>query len=56
MVFQLERWKEIMDDRLEYGSLNEIDQKLIKTVWNDIHNASIRLQTEIVKHNLTPKD
>lgn len=56
MVFQLERWKEIMEDRLEYGSLNDIDQKLIQTVWNDIHNASIRLQTEIVKQNLTPKD
>lgn len=52
-IFQLERWIEILKDRQQYGETGGLDEQLIRDIWKAIHNASIRLQTEIVqKHKL----
>lgn len=51
-VFQLERWRQIINDRLAYGREQQIDSALIQSVWNEIHKASIQIQTEIVNHSL----
>lgn len=52
-VFQLERWRQIIEDRLRYAQDNNIDMALIQAVWNEIHKASIRLQTDIVNRKLS---
>ncbi|MEZ4720696.1 MAG: chorismate mutase [Flavobacteriales bacterium] len=52
-VFQLERWRQIIEDRLNYAQENNIDSELIHAVWNEIHKASIRLQTDIVNRKLS---
>lgn len=54
-VFQLERWRRIISDRLEYGAGNDMDAELIRGVWNEIHKASIKLQTAIVNRHLEGK-
>lgn len=52
-IFQLERWTEILKDRQQYGEGVGLDEQLVRDIWKAIHNASIRLQTEIVqKHKL----
>jgi chorismate mutase len=52
-IFQLERWIEILKDRQRYGDDTGLDEQLVRDIWKAIHNASIRLQTEIVqKHKL----
>jgi chorismate mutase len=51
-VLQLDRWRAIIKDRLEYGAQSDMDQALIQSVWNEIHKASIKLQTDIVNRKL----
>ncbi len=46
--FQLERWRKIMSDRLSDAEAREVDLELVRSVWNEIHKASIRLQTDLV--------
>lgn len=55
-VFQLERWIQIIEDRLKYSQDQGLDQSLIKEMWTLIHNASIKRQTEIVNKNLSERD
>ena len=53
-VFQLERWRTIIQDRLEYARKAGMDDELVRSVWNEIHKASIRLQTDVVNRKLKP--
>ena len=55
-VFQLERWRSIIEDRLSYADKREIDRELVHQVWNEMHKASIRLQTDIVNQKLSLED
>ncbi len=55
-VFQLERWIQIIEDRLQYAKEQGIDAALVKDMWTLIHNASIKRQTEIVNKNLSERD
>ncbi len=55
MVFQVERWTEIMRDRTEYAALHNLDAQLVKGIWKEIHQASIQLQTLIANNHLTEK-
>lgn len=52
-VFQLERWRQIIKDRMNFAQANEIDADLIHAVWNEIHKASIRIQTDVVNQKLS---
>lgn len=51
-VFQLERWRTIIQDRLEYARKAGMDDELIRSIWNEIHKASIQLQTDVVNRKL----
>ena len=55
-VFQLERWRHILNDRLEYGEKSGLSEEMIKAIWGDLHKASIQLQTEIVQRHLREND
>lgn len=52
-VFQLERWRQIISNHMEFAVANGIDPELIHAVWNEIHKASIRIQTDIVNSRLS---
>lgn len=55
-VFQLERWSQIIQDRMKYAQEQGMEESLIKEMWTLIHNASIKRQTEIVNRNLNERD
>lgn len=52
-VFQLERWRQIIQDRMDYAADQDVDHELVHAVWNEIHKASIRLQTDIANRKLS---
>ncbi len=55
-VFQLERWRQILNDRLEHGESKGLEPEMIKAIWGDLHKASIQLQTEIAQRHLREND
>lgn len=55
-VFQLERWRQILEDRLSYGQSHGLDPELVRAIWGDLHKMSIKLQTEIAKRHLNEND
>lgn len=55
-VFQLERWRSIISDRRAYAAERNVDEELIRQVWNELHKASIRLQTDVVNQKLSLED
>ncbi len=48
-IFQIERWKEIIKTRLDYGIDLGLDNKLIKKVIRMLHQESINLQSKLLK-------
>lgn len=46
-VFQLERWRQILADRKSLAQELHIDELLVMTIWDAIHVASLKRQTEI---------
>jgi len=48
-VFQLERWKEILETRPHWGSSLLLNKQFVEEVYKVIHDESIRVQTEIMK-------
>ncbi|GAB4380520.1 MAG: bifunctional 3-deoxy-7-phosphoheptulonate synthase/chorismate mutase type II [Salibacteraceae bacterium] len=50
-IFQLMRWIEIFNDRMAQGELKGIPNELISKIWQAIHTASLKLQTEVVHSN-----
>ena len=55
-VFQVERWTEIMKDRMSYGADHNLDSDLIKGIWNGVHQSSIQSQTLIATQKLAEKE
>ena len=47
-VFQPERWKEIIADRITYGTGKEISNAFITALMKTVHDESISLQTQIM--------
>ncbi len=48
-IFQIERWKEVIKTRLEYGIDLGLENKLIKKVIRMLHQESINLQSKLLK-------
>jgi chorismate mutase len=46
-VFQLERWKEILESRIPFAQSQDIDAHFTEILMKIIHDESIRIQTEI---------
>ena len=49
-VFQLERWKEILDSRIPHAIANGMDQQFAEVMMKIIHDESIRIQTAIFQN------
>ncbi len=50
-IFQLERWKEIFETRPNWGDTMLLDKEFILDIYRQIHQASIKSQTEIFNDN-----
>lgn len=48
-ILQIERWKEIMKTRSNWGNILNLNQKLIHSLLEVMHKYSIEVQTEIMK-------
>lgn len=55
-ILQVNRWNEIISDRLAAGKKLGLDETFVKTFLEQIHKASIRRQTEIFNQNTTNND
>jgi chorismate mutase len=54
-ILQLERWAQIMKDRIPYGNNLELNSEFIKFLFQLIHDESIRIQTEIMNNSVEVK-
>ncbi len=50
-VFQLERWKEILETRPQWGKAKLLDKNFIEELYKVIHSESIKIQTDILNKN-----
>jgi chorismate mutase len=46
-VFQVERWKEILDNRTELARLLNLDNTLVEEIFKAIHKASVDKQSKV---------
>ncbi|HTN46406.1 MAG TPA: bifunctional 3-deoxy-7-phosphoheptulonate synthase/chorismate mutase type II [Flavipsychrobacter sp.] len=49
-AFQPERWNEILESRSERGVKQYLSRQFIASLFEQIHDESIRRQTEVMKH------
>ncbi len=50
-VLQLERWKKILNTRIESGDKKALDKDFVEELYKVIHRESIKVQTEIMNQN-----
>lgn len=50
-VFQLERWKEIVRSRPEWGEKLQLTKNLVEEIFKDIHTESMKRQTDILNRH-----
>ncbi|GAA5039522.1 cytochrome c4 [Marivirga lumbricoides] len=46
-IFQLERWNAILKNRPEWGEKLQLNPDFVKTLYQSVHDESIRIQTDI---------
>ena len=54
-IFQLERWNEIQQTRTTWGDAKGLSAEYILSVYNAIHEESIRIQTELMNKETEKK-
>lgn len=47
-ALQINRWTKLMNDRVNIGKKLELNERFIKTLFQLIHEDSVRMQTEIM--------
>jgi len=55
-ILQLERWAQILKDRIPAGRMQGLDEEFVRRLYNLIHNESIRLQTRILNQQVEVKN
>lgn len=51
-IFQLERWKEILETRTSLGKKLDLDEDFVKSFLELIHELSIRRQTDVMNQRI----
>jgi chorismate mutase len=46
-IFQLERWQQIFENRPEWGKKMMLHPEFVKSLYQHIHDESIKIQTEL---------
>jgi chorismate mutase len=54
-IFQLRRWKQIIETRMDYGVKLGLNQEFIKEILQLIHDESIKKQTEVAYQKTVKK-
>lgn len=54
-IFQLRRWKQIIETRMDYGIKLGLNEAFIKEILQLIHDESIKKQTEVAYQNSAKK-
>ena len=54
-ILQLERWREIITTRPEWGSMNDLDKQFIAELFERIHDESIRIQMRVLNLKTLPR-
>lgn len=49
-IYQVDRWREIIDSRTDWGKNNELNASFIKQLYDCIHNESIQTQIDSIKN------
>jgi chorismate mutase len=47
-ALQIGRWTKLMEDRVNIGAKLELNEKFVKSLFQLIHEDSVRMQTEIM--------
>ena len=47
-ALQINRWSKLMEDRVKIGQKLDINENFVKTLFQLIHEDSVRMQTEIM--------
>jgi chorismate mutase len=50
-IFQLERWNEILNTRVELAGKLNIDPDFVKRIMSEIHKESIQIQTDMLNQD-----
>jgi chorismate mutase len=50
-ILQLERWKQILNDRIPSGACQGLEPEFVRQLYILIHNESLRLQNRILNEN-----
>lgn len=53
---QLERWRALLEDRIERGVGTGLEQDLVRGIFEVIHTASVQKQAEIMRHEAGAPD
>ncbi|HAN78489.1 MAG TPA: 3-deoxy-7-phosphoheptulonate synthase [Bacteroidales bacterium] len=51
-IFQLRRWREILDGRIEYGNKLGLSESLVRKLLQIVHEESVQVQTQIFNQKL----
>jgi chorismate mutase len=54
-ILQLERWAQIINDRIPFGTNLDLNPEFVKLLFQLIHDESIRIQTEIMNNSVEIK-
>lgn len=55
-ILQVNRWKELLEDRLEQARQAGVDEDVVKDIFQIIHNGSIRLQSRLMNQEVAAVD
>jgi chorismate mutase len=47
-ALQINRWAQLMEDRINIGKKMDLNDSFVKTLFQLIHEDSVRMQTEIM--------
>lgn len=50
-IFQPNRWRQVVEDRVEKGESLGLDENFVKDIYQLIHNYSVKTQTEIINED-----
>jgi chorismate mutase len=47
-ILQANRWKQVLDDRLKQAQYLGLDEKLVKEIYQLLHNQSVKIQSQML--------
>ena len=50
-VLQLERWNEVLEDRLKFGRKLGLEEKFVKEIYDTLHSYAIKVQSDVMNES-----